>query len=202
LNDQNWRSKANSTRLETISMNAPTTTHAGIEYRVVALDDCLALVEGFQHAGHRWHSHVLSPGCAFNPYDGLYAIVVEDDSQGRAYIAPSEKFPEVDKVFVKMLHGDDILDERKAGDEGSELVRRSALLARLIEIDGRGTAWHHHMNFPACALNPHRGRWAITVESDVGTFSESYEDEPKTILREIEVIYFRNLAKAERGAAE
>lgn len=139
-------------------MSAKTITHADIEYCVIALDGCLDLVEGFQRAGHRWHSHVLSPGCSFNPYAGLYAIVVEDDSEGFPYIAPSEGFPGVDKVFVKMLHGDDILDENKAGGEGSELAQESALFARLIEIDGQGVAWHHHMNFPAGALNPHRGR--------------------------------------------
>ncbi|WP_421699079.1 hypothetical protein [Ancylobacter sp.] len=174
-------------------------THGDITYRVIALEQCLPLVEGFVAAGTKWHSHVLSPGCAFNPYGELYAIVVEDDDAHVAYIAPSEGFPEVDKVFVKMLHGDDILDEGAARTADPAEVAGSALLKRLREIDARGVHWHHHMNFPACALNPHRGHWAITVESDAGTFSERYEDEPKAVLREIEVIYFRNLAARSAG---
>lgn len=173
---------------------AATLIHGDIAYRVIALEHCLPLVEGFVAAGTAWHSHVLSPGCAFNPYEGRYAIVVEDDGAHVAYIAPSDGFPEVDKQFVKMLHGDDILDADAAAAGDPAETAASALLARLRAIDGRGVHWHHHMNFPACALNPHRGRWAITVESDEGTFSESYDDEPKAVLREIEVLYFRNLA--------
>ena len=171
-----------------------TLTHGDITYHVIALEHCLPLVEGFIAVGTKWHSHVLSPGCAFNPYDGLYAIVIEDDGTHVAYIAPSEGFPEVDKTFVKMLHGDDILDEGAARAADPAEAAGSTLLARVREIDAQGVHWHHHMNFPACALNPHRGRWAITVESATGTFSESYEHEPKAVLREIEVIYFRNLA--------
>ncbi|KRB31165.1 MULTISPECIES: hypothetical protein [Mesorhizobium] len=173
-----------------------TITHGNVDYRVVPLENCLDLVKQIQAAGRRWHSHVLSPGCDFNPYDGLYAIVVEDDADGVVYIAPSDGFPEVDKVFVKMLHGDDILDVQATLGENGELARTSALLARVVEINSQGIAWHHHMNFPDCVLNPHRGRWAITVESASGTFSESYEAEPKSVLREIEVLYFRNLANA------
>ena len=179
---------------------AATLTHGDIIYRVIALEHCLPLVEGFVAAGVRWHSHVLSPGCAFNPYDGLYAIVVEDDGDHVAYIAPSDGFPEVDKVFVRMLHGDDILDAHAATAGDPAGVAASALLAWLREVDSRGVHSHHHMNFPACALNPHRGRWSITVESDEGTFSESYEDEPRAVLREIEVLYFRNLAARTAGA--
>ncbi|GLK73019.1 hypothetical protein KHC23_06210 [Ancylobacter dichloromethanicus] len=171
-----------------------TLTHGDVTYRVIALERCLPLVEGLVAAGRKWHSHVLSPGCAFNPYDRRYAIVVEDDAGHIAYIAPSDGFPEVDKTFVKMLHGDDILDEHAARAADPAEAAGSALLARLRGIDAQGVHWHHHMNFPACALNPHRGRWAITVESENGTFSESYDAEPKAVLREIEVLYFRNLA--------
>lgn len=178
-----------------------TITHGAITYRVLALAQCLPTVEGFIAAGIPWHSHVLSPGCAFNPYERQYAIVVEDDAAHIAYIAPSEGFPEVDKTFVKMLHGDDILDETvaKAGDPA--LVEGSELLRWTREIDARRVAWHHHMNFPDCALNPHRGRWAITVESAAGTMSESFDDEPVAVLREIEVMYFRNLAEKTAAAA-
>ncbi|MCB4769683.1 hypothetical protein LGR54_13785 [Ancylobacter sp. Lp-2] len=175
-------------------MTATTLAQGDVTYRTIALEDCLGLVEGFIAAGKKWHSHVLSPGCAFNPYPTLYAIVVEDDAEHVAYIAPSDGFPEVDKQFVKMLHGDDILDATAAAAEDPAAVAGSALLKRLREIDAQGVHWHHHMNFPDCALNPHRGHWALTVESDAGTFSESYHDEPKAVLREIEVMYFRNLA--------
>ncbi|ATN35982.1 hypothetical protein ACO34A_19435 [Rhizobium sp. ACO-34A] len=172
-------------------------THGNVQYVSIGIDDCLPLVEGFVRENRPWHSHVLSPGCAFNPNAGLYAIVVEDDSNGTTYLAPSETFPEVDKQFVKMLHGDDILDAGHPESDNEQLRSRSPLLTRLMEVDARGVAWHHHMNFPQCAFNPHPGRWAITVESGEGTFSEDYDEEPKDILRAVEVIYFGNLARAE-----
>lgn len=171
-----------------------TLSHGGVTYRVIALEHCLPLVQGFVAAGTKWHSHVLSPGCTFNPYRERYAIVVEDDGAQVAYIAPSDGFPEVDKVFVRMLHGDDILDEEAALAADPAEAAGSALLKRVRQINAQGVHWHHHMNFPDCALNPHRGDWAITIESGVGTFSERYDDEPKAVLREIEVIYFRNIA--------
>lgn len=171
-----------------------TIVHGDLEYHFIALEECLPLVDDFIAKRVRWHSHVLSPGCSFNPFKDKYAIVVENDNARRAYVAPSDGFPEVDKEFVKRLHGDDILDEGKAESDPAKLAETSPMLRRLGEIDHRRIAWHHHMNFPDCALNPHPGRWAITVESDEGTFSESYEDEPTDILRAVEVLYFRNLA--------
>ena len=50
------------------------------------------------------------------------------------------------------------------------------------------------MNFPDCALDPHAGKWAITVASNEGTFSEIYDLEPKDILRPVEVLNCRKLA--------
>lgn len=174
-------------------MCAPTINHGDIVYKRVMLDACYDLAMGLKDAGKKWHSHVLSPRCAHNPYKESYAIVIEDDSDGVAYIAQSNGFPEVDKDLVKILHGDDILDASKAtaGKDGVSI--QSEMLKRLMEIDARGVAWHHHMNFPDCVFNPHKGKWAITVESDAGTFSEAYDDEPVDVLREVEVIYFRNL---------
>ncbi len=170
-----------------------TVAHGSIDYKTIALDACLPLAERLQAEGKHWHSHVLSPGCRFNPFEGRYAVVVEDDSENTAYIAPSDGFPEVDRAMVKMLHGDDILDAGHPDSAEDGLLDGSPLLARLVRLDDEGQAWHHHMNFPDCALNPHRGRWAITIEAGDDTFSESYDDEPRDILRAIEVRYFRNL---------
>ena len=171
-----------------------TVHHGSIDYTEIALDACLPLAQRLQSEGKPWHSHVLSPGCRFNPFKDQYAAVVEDDESHTAYIAPSNGFPEVDKQLVRMLHGDDILDASHPSSAEDALLDRSPLLARLVAIDGDGKSWHHHMNFPDCALNPHRGRWAITIESGADQFSESYDDEPRDILRAIEVRYFRNLA--------
>ena len=100
----------------------------------------------------------------------------------------------MDKQFVKMLHGDDILDAGKVHGNGAGPAVESALLDEVVALDAQKTPWHHHMNFPDCVFNPEKGRWAISVESGSDGFShESYDEEPVDVLREMEVRYFRNL---------
>ncbi|QKV20032.1 hypothetical protein [Oricola thermophila] len=168
--------------------------HREIVYRIVPLDECLGLAESLALAGKRWHSHVLSPGCDFNPRPDRYALVIEDDTDDVTYLAYSHGFPEVDKELVKMLHGDDILDASATSGGDNPEVAASTLLPRLREIDAAGANWHHHMHFPDCTFNPHPGKWSISVEDGAGNaFSEVYDDEPVDVLREVEVIYFRRL---------
>jgi len=165
--------------------------HGDIVYRVIPLGECLGLAQALRAAGKRWHSHVLSPSCMHNPEPARYGLVIEDDTDRVAWLAHSPEFPEVDKDLVRMLHGDDILDASKAAG-GGEGVAASTLLPRLVALDARGPGWHHHMHFPDCVFNPHRGQWAISVEDGHGgMFSETYPAEPVDVLREVEVIYFR-----------
>jgi hypothetical protein len=179
-------------------MTQATVRHDGVEFVLVPLEDCLGLALSLKGAGKKWHSHVLSPGCQHNPYAQEYAIVIEDDTDDVTYLARSDNFPEVDKQLVKMLHGDDILDPAKATGAGVG-VAESGMLKRLVEVNKKSHHWHHHMNFPDCVFNPHRGKWAITIESDEGVFSEAYEEEPVDVLREVEVIYFANLDKKRKA---
>jgi hypothetical protein len=165
--------------------------HGGTTYEIIELETCMPRALQFQEQNKHWHSHVLSPGCAHNPYPEKYAIILEDDTLGKVFIALSDEFPEVDKELVKMLHGDDIL----SAEARSPTPLTSPFLERLRDIDEREVPWHHHMNFPTCAFNPVKGKWAITVESDEGVFHDSFDDEPVDVLREVEVLYFRNLDK-------
>jgi hypothetical protein len=168
----------------------------GIPYQEIALDACLPMAERFQTEGRRWHIHVLSPGCLHNPFGEDYALVIEDDTTSTPYIANSGAgFPEVDKVLVKMLHGDDILDAPVAHPDAG--ARSSRLLAHLRGLQDNGEPWHHHMHFPTCVFNPHAGHWAISIESPGLVFAESFAEEPVAVLREVEVLYFRNLASAD-----
>ncbi|MEZ5923075.1 MAG: hypothetical protein R3D57_01685 [Hyphomicrobiaceae bacterium] len=171
-------------------------SHRGQIYRKIALDQCRPLAESLAAAGRKWHSHVLSPGCLHNPFAGVYALVVEDDSSRVPYIAKgTEQFPEVDKELVKLLHGADILDASKI-EAAPEASSSSHLLAHVMRLQALGIAWHHHMHFPDCAFNPIQGKWAISVESEDCTIAEGYPDEPVDLLRRLEVIYFTNLEGA------
>jgi hypothetical protein len=114
------------------------------------------------------------------------------------YIASSLGFPEVDKHLVKVLHGDDILDPAKTAMTRDGAAASSDFIRRILDLDARGVAWHHHMHFPCIVLSPHRGHWTIAIESAEGSFSETYSVEPVDVLREIEVIYFQNLETSRR----
>jgi len=172
--------------------------HKHISFNVIELECCLDLARDLQQAGRAWHSHVLPPGriCLHNPYPDCYAIVIEDDTGDKAYIAASEGFPQVDKQLVRMLHGDDILEVVENSPADLEKIAASSLLKKLYKIHETGQDWHHHMCFPKCIFNPNPGRWSITVEAgEVGSnyFYESWDDEPVAILREVELMFFGRL---------
>lgn len=161
--------------------------HASVD-EVIPIDACLDLAQRLRAARHPWHSHVLTPGCARNPFP-RYAIVIEDDRERRVYAAASDDFPDVDKDLVKMLHGTDIIDRQStAAATGGRI--ESPLLDRVRAIDSSGRAWHHHMCFPGCTFNPEPGRWTIEVEAGPSSWSESWDEEPVDVLREMEVMFF------------
>jgi len=177
-------------------MTASTISHGLVTYAVISLDRCLGLAKEFRQTRKTWHSHVLSPVCRHNPYPGQYAIVIENDTDGASYIAASTGFPEVDKDLVKMLHGDDILDPAKTAATRGGVAGSSDFIPRLVDLDARGVAWHHHMHFPGCVLSPDRGHWTIAIESAECSFYESHDAEPVDVLRQVEVLYFQNLEGA------
>jgi hypothetical protein len=161
----------------------------GIPYQQIALDACLPLAQRFQAERKVWHFHILPPDCLHNPFAGEYALVMEDDTNARPYIAQAgDSFPEVDKVLVRMLHGDSILDV-SASVEPEELAS-SRILAHLRDLHRSVATWHHHMHFPGCVINPLPGQWAISVESPGFLFVEAFAEEPIGVLREVELLFF------------
>ncbi|MGI1661035.1 hypothetical protein ACRDNQ_02245 [Palleronia sp. KMU-117] len=172
-----------------------TLTFRGTSYSKVDLEACLPLAQRLRAEGRHWHFHVLSPTCLHNPLAGEYALVIEDDDAATAYIAKAgETFPEVDKVLVRMLHGDTIFDG--ASDRRFEDTRSSRILAHLQGLQARGEPWHHHMHFPSCVFNPSPGKWSISVESVGLLVAEAFEREPVDVLREVERMYFANMDSA------
>jgi hypothetical protein len=177
-------------------MTASTLNHGPVTYQIISLDRCLDLVKEFRQARKTWHFHVLSPVCVHNPYPGRYGVVIENDTDGMPYIAASTGWPVVAKDLVKMLHGDDILDPAKTTATRGGVAGSSDFIPRLVALDARGVAWHHHMHFPGCVLSPDRARWTIAIESAESAFHESHDAEPVDVLREVEVLYVRHLERA------
>jgi hypothetical protein len=161
----------------------------GIPYQQIELDACLPLAQRFQAEHKDWHFHILPPDCLHNPFPSEYALVMEDDTSATPYIAQAgDSFPEVDKVLVRMLHGESILDV-SASAEPEELAG-SRMLANLRDLHMSGSTWHHHMHFPGCVINPLPGQWSISVESPGFLFVEAFAEEPIGVLREVEMLFF------------
>ncbi len=166
----------------------------GRQYTEVLMDRCRDIALELNQQGKNWHCHVLSPGCRLNPSKTKYAILVEDNTSDLIYFSLSKEFPELDKELVQILHGEDILDADMAQTSKFKNELGSALILFVEKLDKQGIKWHHHMHFPDCVFNPHKGKWAISVEDGDGRVSEEcYDSEPIEILRMLEVQYFRNI---------
>ena len=154
----------------------------------------------WQAQGKRWHFHMLTPDCIFSERDDKHAFVLENSTDSQTYVVYSDKpYIKVDQELVKMLHGDKILDRDK-GTTDSSNERMQVILQRAQELNERSIPWHHHMLFPDCMFNEHKGKWNIVFEdkenSDV--IEVLYDEEPVDDLRSIEVLYFEQIAHSFR----
>jgi hypothetical protein len=175
-----------------MNVEGPVIHHKGISFTLVPSEQCVAIGQALHEKGLKWHIHVLTPGCPHNPFDREYAMVIEDNSHHRAYIASSKDFPEADRVLVRLLHGDDILKADAVSTDASQKVA-SPLVAYVEQLELAGKPWHHHMHFPECIMNPHPGKWAISIDSDEPARAETFEQEPLEVLRQLEVMHFSAL---------
>lgn len=169
-----------------------------LNYTEVPLEDCLSLGTRLIEKKHNVHFHVLSPECKFNPDPNQYSFLIEDNTKDITYLAFSESFPEVDKELTQLQFGDSILDAGWSRLNEAGFAECSTALRRIIDLQKEGRKWHHHMHFPECVLNPQKGKWAISIEENgpQGNITvETYNEKPTDILREIEIIYFKNLEK-------
>ncbi|MCB4769670.1 hypothetical protein LGR54_13720 [Ancylobacter sp. Lp-2] len=139
--------------------------------------------------GEAWHFHVLAPNCTFNPRPGGYTFLLELTDAGRALCAfYPDKPTAVNKQLLPLLHGADALAAKPPG-AGLE-AEDEALLAAIEAAARAGSAWHHHMMFPACGLNP-SGKWRLFVEIDgKAPATRDYDSEPSLVLNRIERLYF------------
>jgi hypothetical protein len=160
--------------------------------RETTLREGRAQARRWHEEGKRWHIHMLTPDCAFNQRHDQHAFVLENSTDGETLVIYSDQ-PQVDldHELLLLLHGNDILDKRRAAacssGEGLE-----AILRRAEDLNEQDLPWHHHIFFPDCVFNEHRGKWAIVFED--GTIDQIqelvYDDEPVDDLRRIEILFF------------
>lgn len=142
--------------------------------------------------GKSWHFHLLTPDCVFNTRHHGYAMALENETDGQAYVAYSDQSPmEVDHELVILLYGDEILAEEKITSAPTN-EQMQLILKKARELNERGTLWHHHMLPPVCIFNSHKGQWNVFFEDKkVNKVVEAvYDDEPVDDIRQIEVLFF------------
>jgi len=163
----------------------------------ITIEEVQEKVRLWQAQGKKWHFHMLTPDCIFNERDDKHAFVLENSTDNRTYVVYSDKpYVEADQELVKMLHGDRILDRGEETTSSSN-ERMQVILQKAQELDERDIPWHHHLLFPDCIFNEHRGKWNIVFEDkENGEVIEVlYDEEPVDDLRSIEVLYSEQIAR-------
>jgi len=150
------------------------------------------LAKELSSQGKKWHFHILTPTCQLNNTD-KYALIIENSTQGNAYVCYSDKpYMDIGKKLVKLLHGDNVIQEdaSKKTEEPSPQVRR--LLDRAKTLKKQGSFWHHHMLFPDCIFNNNKGKWTIIFEDQENneTIESITDEEPKSDLKHIEAEFY------------
>lgn len=136
--------------------------------------------------GKRWHFHMLLPGCVFNERQHKHAFVLENTSDGEAYVFYSdEPQTKVDHELMLLLH-----DAKEQADTASDAIQ--PVLRRAKELNKRQVLWHHHIFFPGCMYSQNKAKWVIVFEEpQTGKVTEIvYEDQPFGDFRQIELLFF------------
>lgn len=142
----------------------------------------------------KWHFHILTPECQLNDSKS-YALVLENTTDDETLVCYSdEPYMDIGKELVKLLHGENVVtvDKQKPNEvEPSAQVKR--ILQRARQLNEKGESWHHHMLFPNCRFNKHKGKWTIVFEDkEKDEVIESVsDDEPKADLQHIETLFYQ-----------
>lgn len=148
------------------------------------------LANEFRKENKKWHFHMLTPDCMFNERRDIHAFVLENETDGETFVCYSkERYMDVGKRLVQLIHGEKIVSE---GEQGIDDGYMKEMLAKAKSFNERGVLWHHHMLFPNCIFNKHKGKWCIVFEDKEENKIIEFvsEEEPTEQLRKIEVLYY------------
>ncbi len=159
----------------------------------IIIQELLKKAKQLQEQGKDWHFHMLTPDCIFNVRSDKHAFVLENRTDNETHVVYSdERYMEVGQKLVKMLHGNEILDENK-GTSKLRDEKIQIILQKAKELNERNIPWHHHMLFPDCIFNKHKEKWCIVFEDpeEDKTIEFVSDREPKEVLRKIEILYYK-----------
>jgi hypothetical protein len=134
-----------------------------------------------------WHYHELSPGCRFNDRK-LNALVLENETDRQCFVSYSEERPlEEGKMLVRLLHGETILEVKAGASPPSKEMQD--ILERARALNGKQKPWEHHLLFPECIFNTHKGGWVLVFEGDE-TIESITREKPSAGLDELERLFY------------
>ena len=157
----------------------------------ITIDEVMEKAKQWQKEGKKWHFHMLTPDCMFNEKKDKHAFVLENSTDNEVFVVYSdERYMEQGQELVKMIHGDEIMSE---GSKPIEDENIKIILEKAKRFNEQGIHWHHHMLFPDCIFNKHKGKFCIVFEDkEEGRIIEAVSDEePKENLNKIEVLYYQ-----------
>jgi hypothetical protein len=157
----------------------------------MSIEEIMQKAKEFQEEGKKWHFHMLTPDCMFNERKDKQAFILENETDSQNFVTYSDKrYMEQGQTLVKMLHGNQILKDKMLEEKEDKNIK--LMVQKAKNLNKRGINWHHHMLFPDCIFNKHKGKWCIVFEDkSTGKLIESVSDnEPKENLRKIEILYY------------
>ena len=150
------------------------------------------LAKELHSQGKKWHFHMLTSDCIFNTNKSKHAFVFENTSENKNYVIYSDKRNmELGQKLVKLIHGDKILKKESSPNQSPNPTIKK-VLDRAQQLNQKGILWHHHMFFPDCIFNEHKGKWVLVFEDPESQekIELIYDKEPLDDLREIELLYY------------
>ncbi|MBU0757395.1 MAG: hypothetical protein KKF44_04965 [Nanoarchaeota archaeon] len=165
------------------------------EMKETTIQEIVRIAKELASSGKKWHFHMLTPDCMFNDNKDKHAFILEDEEKQEVYVTYSdERYMDEGKELVKLIHGDKIVKEYEKDEKPPVITDENIqfMLDKAKKLNEKGIHWHHHMLFPDCIFNKHKGNWCIVFEDKEGDkLVESIsEEEPSKSLRAIEVLYY------------
>lgn len=162
----------------------------------VNIQEIIIKARQFKDQNLNWHFHILTPECQLNETNS-YALILEDNTHNKVFTYPfTEKPMDLGKELLQLLHGKTILQKeeivtKKISPEVEKILKKAK------ELNSQGIFWHHHMIFPDCTFNKHKGKWVLILEDQesgdiLGSLTET---EPKEDLKLIETLFYQQTKK-------
>jgi hypothetical protein len=146
-----------------------------------------------QRKKQSWHFHILTGNCKLNDSNS-FAFVLENPSDKESLVHYCASKPaDLGMKLVKLLHGDNIIEENFGDNQTSFSEAVNKMIDRAQTLGSDNTLWHHHMLFPDCRYNNYPGNWTILFEDckDGESIESVSKSEPKDELRAVETLYYR-----------